>query len=123
MIRCKTNYHYVFGFQLYDDNNKKIGKDLFSKYQESGDDEYVFKVPEDETLIGFKVMLCDDPDVKTSKIAFKTLKLLRNDQYLVYERSCNKEVPFLYECVHGRDHDKRVNKNINEMSIKVATIQ
>ena len=95
IIKCKTNYHHVFAFQLYDENNKQIGEDIYSKYQtEAEEDEYVFKVPEDETLIGFKVMKSDWIDCKTSKLAFKTLKLLTNEKYIIYERSQNKELPF-----------------------------
>ena len=68
-------------------------------------------------------MLSDHNDAKISKIAFKTLKLLTNEQYVLYERSQNKVLPFNYECVHGNDHDKEVNKNIKEMDIKVGTLQ
>ena len=94
-IKCKTDYDNVIAFQLYDEKNKQIGKDIYSKYQtDCKEDEYVFKVPEDETLIGFKVMKSDHFDCKTSKIAFKTLKLLTNEKYIIYERSQNKELPF-----------------------------
>jgi hypothetical protein len=45
------------------------------------------KIPEDEEVIGFKVQLSNWVDCKISKIAFKTIKFLKNDQVMIHEQN------------------------------------
>ena len=78
-IACKTNYHHVFAFKIFDDFDRVIGKPIYSKYDEKTEDEFIVEIGLDEKLVGFKVWESDWEDCKTSKIAFKIVK---TDQYL-----------------------------------------
>lgn len=77
-IACRTNYHHVFCFKLYNDFDEVIGKPIYSKYDEKSEEEFTVDIGLDEKLVGFKVWESDWVDCKTSKIAFKIVK---TDQY------------------------------------------
>jgi hypothetical protein len=73
-ICAKTNYHHVFCYKMFDDLENIIGKPIYSKYDEKGEEETTIEIGLDEKLVGFRIQLSDWEDCKISKISFKIAK-------------------------------------------------